>query len=345
MKNFVFLLIIGIIGFSCSQSADKSTDSYRSDSISAPTQVSQEMEKSAPSYASDEGGVNEKAKMESDAINTGESAKKTSSFSLTQNMGTLSDTVYLQNVRLSKKFIRTADLRFKVKQVEEATHKIEKLARDLNGYVYQSDIKSNRFSERNIELSPDSMQVVFEYVIENNLIIRVPNIHFDSIMNVIAKMHIFIDYRTVKTEDVSTTFLRNKLKAEKNAEYEKRIQRASDQGSRRLDDIVEAERQASEMADMAIDKKIANYELQDRIDFSTISLNIYQASSVYKETVKNTRLRSYQPNFWQRAWEAIRTGWNIILDIIIALIYLWPLYLLAVLIYFGIKYIRRWMKK
>jgi hypothetical protein len=229
--------------------------------------------------------------------------------------------------------------------VELATHHIEDLAKKLNGYVQQSQIKSNYVSGRTIELNADSMLSVFEYYVDNHIVIRVPNIHFDNVLDEIAKLHIYLDYRNVNTEDVSTVFLRNKLKAEKKAEYEKRIQKASDSGNRKLDDIVEAERQASEMADIAIDRKIENYELQDRIDFSTLTLDVYQSNSVFQEKVKNTTLYKYQPNFWQRAWEAISTGWNVILTILIGLIYLWPLYILAVLVYFGIKTIRKRYKK
>jgi hypothetical protein len=229
--------------------------------------------------------------------------------------------------------------------VEQSTNLIETLAKKVGGYVQQSNIKSNYVSGRSVELSQDTMLTVFEYYVDNHLIIRVPNIYFDSALDEIAKMHIYLDYRDIKTQDVSTIFLRNKLKAEKKAEYEKRIQRASDMVTRKLDDIVEAERQASELADIVIDKKIENYELQDRIDYSTLTLDIYQANSVYQQRVENTKLYEFQPNFWQKAWEAIRTGWNAILIVIIGLLYLWPLYLLAILVYYGIKFFRKKLRK
>jgi hypothetical protein len=345
MKTNLLLALICLLAYSCGPNAEQRSEYSKMDSLNAAGSPSQVMKESSPSVSSDQTGI-EKTKMDTKTILPGEENKKGATFSLSQNLENLSDTIYLQNVRLSKKFIKTADLRFKVKNVEQTTHKIETLAEKLNGYVYQSDIKSNRMSEQTIELSPDTMKLVFEYYIDNSLIIKVPHIYFDSVMNEIAKMHIYLDYRNIKTKDISTIFLRNKLKAEKNSEYEKRIQKASDQGNRRLDDIVEAERQASEMADKAIDKKIDNYQLQDSIDFSTITMNIYQSNSVHEEMVKNTRLKEYQPNFWQRAWAGFKTGWGVILDIIVALVYLWPLYLLAILVFFMIKYYtKRFMKK
>jgi hypothetical protein len=257
----------------------------------------------------------------------------------------LADTLYLNSVRLSKKFIKTADLRFKVENVEKTTRTIEKLALKLGGYIQQSQISSNYVSSRNIEVSSDTIMEVLEYYVNNNMVIRVPSIYFDSVLTEISKEHIYLDKREVKTEDVSTIFLRNKLKEEKRTEYEKRIQKAVDKAPRKLDDIVMAEKQASDLADIAIDKKIDNYQLQDKIDFSTISLNFYQANNIHKDFVENTRLTEYQPSFWQRAWKALQVGWKVILEIVIGLLYLWPLYLIAIGVIYLIKFIRRRMKK
>jgi hypothetical protein len=331
-------------------SAMEPADQAKQDSLKVADELAYKQKEESKSASSspvlaDEGIANDKAKMEKQEITTkGYSAKK-APVTMKENLAQLSDTIYLKNVRLSKKFIKTADFRFKVKNVEQVTHQLEKLALKLDGYVQQSQIKSNYVSGRTIELNPDTMLTVFEYYIDNQLIIRVPSIYFDSVLNEIAKVHVYLDSRDIKTKDVSTIFLRNKLKAEKNTEYEKRIQKASDQSNRRLDDIVEAERQASELADKAIDKKIENYELQDQIDFSTITMSIYQANSIYQEKVKNTRLYAYQPNFWQRAWEALKTGWDVILNVVIGLLYLWPLYIIAILVYFGIMYLRKKFKK
>jgi hypothetical protein len=186
---------------------------------------------------------------------------------------------------------------------------------------------------------------VLEYYVDNNMVIRVPSIYFDSVLAEIAKEHIYLDHRQVKTEDVSTIFLRNKLKEEKRTEYEKRIQKAVDKAPRKLDDIVMAEKQASDLADIAIDKKIDNYNLQDKIDYSTIALNFYQANTIHKEFVENTRLTEYQPSFWQRALKALQVGWKVVLEIVIGLLYLWPLYLIAIGVIYLIRYLRTRIKK
>jgi len=340
MKIKLFIIVLLVFSWSCGQSAeeysDKSTESEQTKSATG------EFADSATFYEAP--AVAEESKKADMAVTD---LKSTTSKSITTkpNQDNLSDTLYLKNVRLSKKFIKTADLRFKVKNVEKVTNTIETLTLKLDGYVHQSQIKSNYVSTRDIEISRDTIMQVMEYFVDNNLIIRVPSLYFDSVLNELSKLHIYLDSRNVKTEDVSTIFLRNKLKGEKRTEYEKRIQKASDQSNRRLDDNVEAEKAASELADIAIDKKIENYELQDRIDFSTITISIYQANTIHKEYVENTTLSEYQPSFGRKAWNAIRTGWEVILDIIVGLLSIWPLYILAIVAYYVVKAIRKKFNK
>jgi len=341
MKIKLFIFILLIFSWSCGPSSEeKSNEMARMDSLAVDNQVTE----AATSYSDETPASEEKSKKEDISINVTKTAIN-KPVTLNQSLEKLSDTLYLRNVRLSKKFIKTAELQFKVKNVEKTAHKIESLALKLDGYVQQSQISNNIVSTRDIDVSPDTVMKATEFYMSSDLVIRVPSLYFDSVLNELSKLHIYLNRRNVKTEDVSTIFLRNKLKGEKRTEYEKRIQKASDQGNRRLDDVVEAERTASDLADIAIDKKIENYELQDRIDFSTITINIYQANTISKEWVENTTLTEYQPSFWLKAWNAIKMGWNIILNIIIGLLYLWPLYILAFAIYFAVKAIRNRLKK
>lgn len=339
MKNSILLFLFIVAFWSCGGKSESGThaDFYSEDAKveSAEPELLESME---------EMQVANEAVFETKTKKAAISNKKESGNNLQNPLNYLADTLYLQNVRLSKKFIKTADLRFKVENVQQSTNNIERLALKIGGYIQQSQIRSNYVSSKSIEVSPDTVMDVLEYYVDNNMVIRVPSIYFDSVLAEISKEHIYLDRREVKTEDVSTVFLRNKLKEEKRTEYEKRIQKAVDKAPRKLDDIVMAERQASELADIAIDKKIDNYKLQDRIDFSTIVMNLYQANDIHKELVENTRLSEYQPNFWQKAWKALRTGWKAILEIIIGLLYVWPLYIVAIGVYYLIKYLRKRMK-
>jgi len=347
MKIKLFIFVLLVFNWSCSSDKSESTQSMdkSAGSIQAsPTSTEYYAADSTTVFSNEEAESSEKSKKAEISV-TDQKVSVNKQTTLKQNLANLSDTLYLKNVRLSKKFIKTADLQFKVKNVEKVTNTIETLTLKLDGYIQQSQIKSNYVSARDIEISQDTVMKVMEYFVDNHMIIRIPSLYFDSVLNELSKLHIYLDWRNVKTEDVSTIFLRNKLKGEKRTEYEKRIQKASVQGNRKLDDIVEAERTASDLADIAIDKKIENYELQDRIDFSTIVLSFYQANTIHKELVQNTTLSQYQQSFWQKAWNAIRTGWNVILDILIGLLYLWPLYILIFVVYYIVKVLRKRFNK
>ncbi len=341
MKTKLLLIIVTITIWACSSKYEESpTESmtYDKSGVEMNEEPAYENEKTDAFYSEQSAVTTPKLEGKKRAT----TSNKTGNFK--NPLEYLADTLYLNSVRLSKKFIKTADLRFKVNNVEKTTQTIERLALRLGGYIQQSQIKSNYVSSRNIEKSSDTIMEVLEYYVDNNMIIRVPSIYFDSVLAEIGKEHIYLDRREVKTEDVSTIFLRNKLKEEKRTEYEKRIQRAVDKAPRKLDDIVMAEKAASDLADIAIDKKIDNYKLQDRIDFSAISINFYQSNNIHKELIENTRLSEYQPSFWQRAWKALQVGWKVVLEIIVGLLYLWPLYLIAIGVFYLVKYIRERMR-
>jgi hypothetical protein len=341
MKTKLVLMIMLVTLLACSSKYDES----KNESMPYDETVT-EMEEPAYETEKSEELYNEQlavATSEQERTRKATTSNKTGNFR--NPLEYLADTLYLNSVRLSKKFIKTADLRFKVENVEKTTNSIEQLALKIGGYIQKSQIRSNYVKSRDIEVSSDTIMEVLEYYVDNNMVIRVPSIYFDSVLAEIAKEHIYLDHRQVKTEDVSTIFLRNKLKEEKRTEYEKRIQKAVDKAPRKLDDIVMAEKQASDLADIAIDKKIDNYNLQDKIDYSTIALNFYQANTIHKEFVENTRLTEYQPSFWQRALKALQVGWKVVLEIVIGLLYLWPLYLIAIGVIYLIRYLRTRIKK
>lgn len=343
MKIKLLLLITIVLSWSCSSKYEKGS------SEEAPNDAYRTEQTTSSDYAMDEEEVMEKNELSTQQNEALKASKATTGENTTyfnnKTPESLADTLYLNSVRLSKKFIKTANLRFKVNNVEKSTHRIEQLALRIGGYIHQSQIRSNYVGGRNVEISADTIMEVTIYRIENSMLIRVPSIYFDSVLTEISKLYTYLESRDVKTEDVSTIFLRNKLKQEKRAEYEKRIQKAVDKAPRKLDDIVMAEKQASDLADMAIDKKIENYQLQDRIDFSTIQLDFYQPNMLYKEYVQNIKLTEYQPNFWQKAWKALKGGWYAILEILIGLLYIWPLYLVGIGLYYLVKFIRAKFKK
>jgi hypothetical protein len=76
--------------------------------------------------------------------------------------------------------------------------------------------------------------------------------------------------------------------------------------------------------------RLTQLEVQDRVRFSTISITIKQPAMVREslDVDVDAVARLNGDGFWKRAWEGIQYGWQFILDLLVILVTIWPLYLL-----------------
>ena len=133
-----------------------------------------------------------------------------------------------QNTLPERKFIRTADLKFKVKNVEKATNAIEKVTSNVGGFVTQTNLQSTVLERIETKISQDSLLETTKYAVENNLTIRVPNAKLDTVISVISRQIDFLDFRVIKADDVSIQFLSNQLAQNRSLKKEKRLEKAID---------------------------------------------------------------------------------------------------------------------
>ena len=95
----------------------------------------------------------------------------------------------------TRKFIRTADVKFKVKNVAKSTYAIEDATSKFGGFVTYTNLQSTINEEDKTKVSQDSTLVTTKYKVENNITIRVPNTKLDTVIKTIAKQIHFLDYR------------------------------------------------------------------------------------------------------------------------------------------------------
>jgi hypothetical protein len=173
----------------------------------------------------------------------------------------------------------------------------------------------------------------------NEMVIRVPNTRLDTTLKAIAKYIDFLDYRTIKADDVSLQLLSNNLTSKRNSVHVQRITNAIDSKGRKLQETTDAEESLLNKAEQADNARIANLNLKDQIAFSTITLNIYQRSNIRIERIVNTEEKNaYHPSIGSEIVDSLYTGWTILWAIISFFITIWPLILIAAILY--ILYIR-----
>jgi len=259
----------------------------------------------------------------------------------------ISSTAAIENKKDSiHKFIRTADLKFKVKSVISSTYNIEDITNRNNGFVTYTNLSSNIDHVTNTAISADSSLETTYYTVSNSITLRVPNTKLDTTLKEISKNIDYLDFRIVKADDVSLQIISNNLTQKRSAKNEKRLTNAIDNRGKKLNETTIAEEvllSKQEQADVA---KVSNLSLVDQINFSTINISIYQRQTIKRELISNDKnIDEYEPSFGSKILDSLKFGWNILEAFLVFLIKLWGLLLFGLVAYILYRKFGRNFKK
>jgi hypothetical protein len=241
----------------------------------------------------------------------------------------------------TRKFIRTAEMKFRVKSVIGSTYTIEAIAARRGGFVTYTSLNTNVDNVTTTAVSADSLLETTYFTVSNTITLRVPNTLLDTTLKEIAAGIEFLDYRIIKADDVALMILSNTLAQKRAAKSEERLSKAIDEKGRKLNETTRAEDLLLSRQDRADQAKISNLSLADQVNFSTINLTIYQRQSIKRELLaSNKDLTAYEPGFGRKLVESLKTGWKVLEAIVLFLANLWAVFLLGLAIYL----LYRWLK-
>jgi len=235
---------------------------------------------------------------------------------------------------VAEKVIKTADMRFRVKNVQNTKEQLSKTIKAEGGTVAEFSIESSIQETDKVKQSTDSLKEITSYCTQGYLVAKVPSEKLDEFTNTIAKMAVFVDNQSMKMDDQSIAYLANKLKAQNRVDAIEKINKVASKKSANVESSLY-------IKDDYVDRKIENMQIDSRVKFSTITLNFYQDNTVKTMIVANDNLYDYRPAFLNRFWLGIVNGWTIFKEIIIAVSNLWMLILVGIAIFFTIKYFIR----
>jgi hypothetical protein len=266
------------------------------------------------------------------------SESKEVSSEMTENASVISSSAAVEPKKNNRKFVRTADIKFKVNNVEKSTGKIEDATTKFGGFVTYTNLQSTILEEDKTKISPDSSLISTKFKVENTITIRVPNTKLDTVIKTIATQIGFLNYRIIKADDVTLQMLTNKMAQKRSSISEKRIATAIDSKGKKLNQIIDAEGNLDAKKEANDAKTIENLSLEDQVNFSTLSLQIYQDESVKQQMVANEKsINTYRPNIGLQIWDSIKTGWFMLENIISFIVVLWPFALIGTLGFWGYK--------
>lgn len=229
------------------------------------------------------------------------------------------------------KFIRTARLKFKVKNTASATYDIERVILRNSGFIIKSEIQDVEYYTSTTPISKDSVLITRKSAPQANMVLRVPVESLDTTLRQIAPLASKIDFRTVEAEDVTEKLLADRLAQERLAKKQQRIGNAITTRNGRLGDAISAEDALDQALLQADNVKLSTYAINDKINYSTIYIELYQDVFSYTEkAVKEKEIAEYEykPGFGEQALVALKNGWVALNVAFLALINIWPLIIL-----------------
>jgi len=254
------------------------------------------------------------------------------------------DSVAVANGLPQHEFIRTADIRFRVKDVAQSTEKIETVVRHFGGFVTRTYLHSDVSDKQRTSISLDSIVETTRYTVENTITLRVPNTTLDTVLTSIGRQAVFLDAREITAQDASLELLGQRLTQRRNSNTGKRIEKAIAQKPSKLNDAVAAESDNTARQEAADEAYISELSLRDRVAFSTVTLAIYQNESLKTEILPNfENAASLRPPFGVRLIESLRSGWFFLESFFFFLMTVWPLLVAIILV--GILTRKRLIRK
>lgn len=244
----------------------------------------------------------------------------------------------------SKKFILSADLRFKSKNLIRTVYTIEDIVQEYNGFVTYSNLTCREHYKKTISINKDSVLVSTVYLPENEMEIRVPSKYLDQTLKKISLLIEHLDYRKIKTTDVTLSLLSDRLEQNRAIKQGKRLEEAIEKKGKKLDETLEAEELLGNKQLNADNALLNKLTLEDKINYATIRISIYQNETIKQEVTANFDQIAV-PHFGDRLKGGFQNGVVIFEEIVLILVNLWALILSVGLVVFIVNRYRKIKKR
>lgn len=219
------------------------------------------------------------------------------------------------------KIVKTAELRFKVKNIQQTSERINILTTSFKGMTMHHRMSSEAERTTEIHLKNDSILQVTSFRTTAEMTIKVPSEKLEDFMNQVAKLGIYVNIRTSDLSDRSLDYLSAQLKLRNRAEIISRQKKGKI--------IIKDPAKVLTLTDDMIDQQIDNKTIDDAVRYSVVNLSLYQSNSLAKEMIANDDPSTFNIDFFSRLGMALSNGWEIFKDGLLALANLWVLVLIG----------------
>ncbi|GIZ08108.1 DUF4349 domain-containing protein [Flavobacterium sp. UMI-01] len=209
-------------------------------------------------------------------------------------------TVETNTSEIQQKIVKTGNLRFETKDLNDTYNQIIKYTKELGGIIQNDNGGKN------------------DETVYRNLIVRIPSQNFDAFIQNISKGVSYFDHKEIAAEDVTAQYIDidTRIKAKKTLEnrYLELLKKAN-----KVSEILEIEAQLAAIREEIEAKQGQLNYLKNQISLSTINIEFYKP--IAHESGATV-------SYGAKIWNAIKSGFNTFSTFLLSLLSIWPFVLL-----------------
>jgi len=232
------------------------------------------------------------------------------------------------------KIIKTADVRFRVKDALQTKREISTRIKQYGGTLVEVSIENQIVQQDKVKYSADSLSEITLYSTEGRITAKIPAENLDQFTDETVAHADFVDQQSLLFDDQSISYLANKAKTRNRVEAVNNISKKPVKGKNDVEKTLG-------MKDDIVDQQVNNLLIDRQVKSSTVTLSFYQGNTVKKTLIANDNLGDYRPGFLQRLSLGLVNGWFILTEFVLILANIWALLLVAVVVYVGIRYYKK----
>ncbi len=231
-----------------------------------------------------------------------------------------------------RKIARTADIRCQVANALNATMALERLTKQLGGAMLESALQRTYSQINTTAYKADSLRETKTSVTTATMTIRVPSDQLDTLLQALPALATTVESRTIKQQDLTYSYVANELR-------NKAAEQANSSGiapAPRRSEALETQQYKDAKTDELIDRKINNLQILDNVAYATITVALTEPEAINQRAIPNPDYYAKTPLTIELR-NAFVNGWEIMAELALIFISIWPLLLLAAAIWLTIK--------
>ncbi|MFD1771246.1 DUF4349 domain-containing protein [Sphingobacterium suaedae] len=202
-------------------------------------------------------------------------------------------------VPAEKKIIRSGQVALESKNIRSSKSDLDKQLAKFGGY-YEQEASTNSGA-----------------YLSYTLVARIPAQHFDAFLKAVENGKDQLTSLSIQGEDVSLTYFDTQSRLKSKRVYLVKYQQMVGQ-AKNVKELLEIQEQIRQLQEEIDSQEVVMRRLKDQIAFSTLRIELFE---------QEANLPMGTQTFWSQLSQAVHSGWELMKNFILGVIYVWPLWI------------------